>query len=247
MQEELEAERKKRKRAELAESNREERKIEAQIALAREIEGTCGEASPEHETAQRDGAVADLHEREQPLQLSLAADGAKRDRPAEDEHGASGRKRALFEQAQPAARRESGSDRAADGSAARKRSKVEELMHAEKERRERSAAAASASAAPAEGSGGAISGPWVARGIAVKVTAEHLEDYFRKKGVIVLVLDDYVAEVEMTDSGDVLRIDQAELETVRHSCVQLLCQQVLTPVVLSYRFLRATQSLSMWS
>lgn len=85
-------------------------------------------------------------------------------------------------------------------------------MQAEKERRERSGTTAASSSAPASG---ANAGPWLARGIVVKVVAEHLEDYYRKKGVVVAVVDGYVGEIEMMDSGDVLRIDQAELETVR--------------------------------
>ena len=89
-------------------------------------------------------------------------------------------------------------------------SQVEELMAQEKARKEREA---EASAAPSH-SGGAIAGPWIAEGIAVKVMAEQLgDDYHKKKGEIVKV-DGYVAEVAMFGSGDVVRIDQAQLETV---------------------------------
>jgi DNA/RNA-binding protein KIN17 len=86
-------------------------------------------------------------------------------------------------------------------------------MHEGKEKRAKereSEARASASAAAA----GAVSGPWIRKGIVVKVMATHLEDYYKCKGSIVAIKDDYIAEVEMLDSGDVLRIDQAELETV---------------------------------
>ena len=210
LQEELEAERRKRKRAELAESKREERQIEAQAALARQVEAAHRGDSPEPEAAQRDGAAAELHEREKPLQLSFAASGAA---AGEGEQASKAPRGALFERAQPSAQSESAKARTpADEEGARKRSKVEELMQAEKERRERSAAAAASVSTPV---GGADTGPWLARDIAVKVMAEHLEGYYKKKGVVVAVVDGYVAEVEMMDSGDVLRIDQAELETVR--------------------------------
>ncbi|KNC77544.1 hypothetical protein SARC_09994, partial [Sphaeroforma arctica JP610] len=38
--------------------------------------------------------------------------------------------------------------------------------------------------------------------------------YHKCKGEIVRVIDSYIAEVEMLDSGDVLKLDQAHLETV---------------------------------
>jgi DNA/RNA-binding protein KIN17 len=91
-------------------------------------------------------------------------------------------------------------------------------MHQEKERRERSAAAAASASAPAA-TGATIAGPWVTTGIAVKVMAKQLADYYKQKGVVLSVIDGYVAEVQMNESGDVLRVDQAELETVRR-CMQ---------------------------
>jgi hypothetical protein len=86
-------------------------------------------------------------------------------------------------------------------------------MREGKEKRARVQAAearASASAAAA----GAISGPWLRKGIVVKVMAKQLKDYYKLKGSVVAIRDEYIAEVEMLDSGDILRIDQAELETV---------------------------------
>lgn len=58
-------------------------------------------------------------------------------------------------------------------------------------------------------------GAWISKGLVVKVMAEQLEDYYKRKAEVVGIVDQYVAEVEMLDSGDVLRIDQAQLETVR--------------------------------
>lgn len=57
---------------------------------------------------------------------------------------------------------------------------------------------------------------WIKTGIVVKVLNKELAGgaYHKKKGVIVTLVDRLTAEVEMSDSGDVLRINQAQLETV---------------------------------
>jgi len=49
----------------------------------------------------------------------------------------------------------------------------------------------------------------------VKVVHRKLgEKYYKKKGKVVRCKDRYTAVVEMLDNGDVLKIDQAYLETV---------------------------------
>ncbi|KAK7242967.1 hypothetical protein RIF29_37749 [Crotalaria pallida] len=45
-----------------------------------------------------------------------------------------------------------------------------------------------------------------------KVLAE--KGYYKQKGVVRKVIDKYVGEIEMLESKHVLRVDQAELETV---------------------------------
>ena len=40
------------------------------------------------------------------------------------------------------------------------------------------------------------------------------QGYYKKKGLVVEAPTPYVGEIEMLDSGDVLRVDQAQLETV---------------------------------
>jgi DNA/RNA-binding protein KIN17 len=83
-------------------------------------------------------------------------------------------------------------------------------------------------------------GAWLVPGIVVKVMSKDLEQhgYYKKKvrgvagrgalnhpacmailcaamqGVVEKVIDRYVGEISMLDSGDVLRVDQAQLETV---------------------------------
>ena len=57
---------------------------------------------------------------------------------------------------------------------------------------------------------------WLAQGIAVKVMNKQLADgkYYKQKGVVQKVIDRYVGEIKMDESGDVLRLDQEHCETV---------------------------------
>ena len=56
---------------------------------------------------------------------------------------------------------------------------------------------------------------WTAS-LVLQVMSKELQEqgYYKKKGTIVAVKSPYVGEIEMADSGDVLRVDQAQLETV---------------------------------
>lgn len=57
---------------------------------------------------------------------------------------------------------------------------------------------------------------WLCEGIVVKIMSKALaqKGYYKQKGVVIKVIDKYVGEIEMLDSKHVLRVDQAELETV---------------------------------
>uniref|UniRef100_A0A0D6R3K2 DNA/RNA-binding protein Kin17 WH-like domain-containing protein n=1 Tax=Araucaria cunninghamii TaxID=56994 RepID=A0A0D6R3K2_ARACU len=57
---------------------------------------------------------------------------------------------------------------------------------------------------------------WLCEGIVVKVMSKGLAEkgYYKEKGVVVKVIGKYVGEIKMMESGHVLRVDQAELETV---------------------------------
>lgn len=57
---------------------------------------------------------------------------------------------------------------------------------------------------------------WLTTGIVVKVMSRALKEkgYYKMKGVVKAVIAKYIGEVEMMDTGDVLKVDQAELETV---------------------------------
>lgn len=58
--------------------------------------------------------------------------------------------------------------------------------------------------------------PWLQVGIVVKVMSRALEPhgYYKAKAEVVAIRDRFVAELEVVGSGDVLRVDQRELETV---------------------------------
>eukprot|EP01134_Creolimax_fragrantissima_P000467 CFRG0467T1 len=57
---------------------------------------------------------------------------------------------------------------------------------------------------------------WIVKRLIVKVINRKLAGgrYHKAKGEIIRVHDKYVAEIEMLDTGDVIKIDQAHLETV---------------------------------
>jgi DNA/RNA-binding protein KIN17 len=56
---------------------------------------------------------------------------------------------------------------------------------------------------------------WLHKGIVVKVLSKiESKKYYKQKGVVLNVIDDYTGEIEMLDTKDVLRIDQSDLETV---------------------------------
>ena len=57
---------------------------------------------------------------------------------------------------------------------------------------------------------------WLAEGIVVKVMSKALKDkgLYKQKGVVQRVIDRYVGEIKMLEGGLVVRVDQAELETV---------------------------------
>ena len=56
---------------------------------------------------------------------------------------------------------------------------------------------------------------WLHEGIVVKVVTKKLgEKYYKKKGVIKEVVDNYIAIVKMIETGDCIKLDQEHLETV---------------------------------
>lgn len=57
--------------------------------------------------------------------------------------------------------------------------------------------------------------PWLRKNIVVKIVAKSLGDkYYKKKGYIKELVDDYVGLVVVNDTGAKLKLDQEHLETV---------------------------------
>ncbi|KAI8469246.1 MAG: splicing factor-like protein [Monoraphidium minutum] len=129
----------------------------------------------------------------------------------------------------PRAARPADADAAGGAAAAagKKRSKLEELMQRDLEAKRRRQDGGGGGGGDADGGGGGGPEPasssgrgrvdhWLAAGVVVKVMSKALKEhgYYKQKGVVERVIDKYVGEVAILGSGDVIRVDQAELETV---------------------------------
>jgi len=103
------------------------------------------------------------------------------------------------------------SEESAGSSSVRKRkSALEEIMEMEEEQKKKKKQTKMMDSSCAK-----VTDPWLATGIVVKVVTPKLgEKYYRKKGVVVDIVDKYRAVVRMLDSGDRVRVDEAHLETV---------------------------------
>lgn len=99
--------------------------------------------------------------------------------------------------------------------AAGKRSKVEELMVRELDMKSRQSIVQETSTSKEDNVMKKVEDVWICQNIVVKIVSPSLKEhgYFKKKGRIVKV-EGYEAEIDMLDSGDVIRVDQQELETV---------------------------------
>jgi len=227
-----EEERRKREKHQLDEEGRMQRLLEEQVTRAHKVARTEGEQG------EGDGESCSELKREaleEPIKLSLAPAGPAAAAAA----GSSGRVGSHGEgrggeeskgRAKPAVplfgdgddEEPSTSGAAASGAHPRKLSKVEELMKKDLEAKaRREAAAAGPSGRSHEGGsssssrGGRVD-HWLYPGIIVKVMSKALKEhgYYKQKGVVEQVIDKYIGEVSMLGSGDVIRVDQAELETV---------------------------------
>lgn len=203
-----EKKRARRERAEKEEAERHARALEKQIERARkesEERGEDGDAAAAAAAAASDVKLEDL----QALggftlpaaKLAGAEKASEASRPApavafDDDEGVAG----------PSGR---ASAAAATTGPPHKKSKLEELM-------ERDMAAKKQQAAAAAAPGRKGPAPWLSEGIVVKVMSKALKEhgYYKQKGVVTAVIDGYIGEIEMLGSGDVVRVDQAELETV---------------------------------
>lgn len=95
------------------------------------------------------------------------------------------------------------------------------LGHQEEERKkaaiaEKAAAEAAAVAAAEQAAAGDRKDHWLYEGIVVKVMHKELKSgrYYKRKGVVKELVDNYTAKVALLDSSTVLKLDQEYLETV---------------------------------
>lgn len=117
----------------------------------------------------------------------------------------------------------SSSSNASSSSSSRPMTTMERMMAEEQAKKAKAAAAVAASAAAISSSSAAASSSsglrqedWLHTGIVVKCLNKKVGGgkYYKQKGVIIKIEDTFIAHLKMLDSGDVLRVDQADLETV---------------------------------
>lgn len=91
----------------------------------------------------------------------------------------------------------------------RKRNAIDDLMAEEERRKEKQQREAAAKKAERLEN-------WITTGIVVKIVNKKVGDgkYYKQKGVITAVEDKFGATIETVDAGDILRLDQDDLETV---------------------------------
>lgn len=194
----------KRDRAERDEEERKKADIEAQIERAQKFARTDeGPAAPQGSELHRDETDG------QPLKIAL--NSAAVDRPNGKPPLAPKRSSAFDDDG---GHEQSQAQAPASGSAARPKSKLEQMM--EEDRRKQQILDKQKADRAANASNGRKDEPWLTEGIIVKVMSKALREagYYKSKGAIVKVLKRYVAEISILDGGDILQVDQAELETV---------------------------------
>jgi DNA/RNA-binding protein KIN17 len=199
-----EKKRHKRVRAEKEEEDRHQRDLEVQIERARQLNAEANHStvngqteSPTHEDAKAQG---------QPV-LGFQLPSKLKATEATAEKSTSKRFLENFQDdEEDEDQKQGGFQSRGDGS--KKKSKVEQLIEADM--------VAKAAKQRKDVMSGRKDKPWLAKGIIVKVMSQALLEhgYYKEKGLVLAVLDDYVAEIEMLKSGDIIRVDQEELETV---------------------------------
>lgn len=190
--------RSKRDRAERDEEHRRKAEIESQIERAQKrarVEEDSGEATQ--------GSELHRTEHGEPLKIALSSAAPER---ASGKPPIAPKLNAAFA--------DDGRPTQTQPGTARPKSKLELLMERDKvfEKQKADRAAASASSSHT----GRKDDPWLSEDIIVKVMSKALKEagYYKGKGVVQRVLKHYVAEISMLDGGDILQVDQAELETV---------------------------------
>jgi len=107
------------------------------------------------------------------------------------------------------ARKKSKESASSSSSGRKRKSALDEIMEMEEEEKKKKQKKL------ADSSSAKMTDPWLMAGIVVKVVTPKLgEKYYRKKGVVMDIVDRYSGVIRMLDNGDRIRVDEAHLETV---------------------------------
>ncbi|XP_033147030.1 KIN17-like protein [Brassica rapa] len=178
----------KRVKSDLAEEEKQEREIQRQIERASDMfnAGDDGEKKKDEDLSLKSGVKVGFSLGGGIIKQAVTTSGQARGESSKH----------MFEDEED----ERGEKRKRSGGDSERGSALAELMREEEKMKERMNRKAY----------------WLCQGITVKVMSKALAEkgYYKQKGVVRKVIDNYVGEVEMIDSKHVLRVDQEELETV---------------------------------
>ncbi|KAF8082129.1 hypothetical protein N665_0846s0011 [Sinapis alba] len=182
----------KRVKSDLAEEEKQEREIRKQIDRAAEKLNTCDDDDDDVEKKKDE----DLLRLKSGVKVGFSLGGGIKQAVTTGGQARGESSKHMFEDEED----ERGEKRKQSGGDSERRSALEELMKEEEKKKERM------NRKPY----------WLFQGIVVKVMSKALAEkgYYKQKGVVRKVIDNYVGEIEMLDSKHVLRVDQEELETV---------------------------------
>lgn len=209
----------KRERAEREEEERHHRALEKQIEKARQADGDASGGAGNDDLS-ADGVGTEVRPEDLAAPLGFALPDTRLGQAVDAERAPRVAPSLAFDEIEeggPSKPPRPSSVAAAAGYGAsagppHKKSKLEQLMERDlRAKQQQAASEATAAAANRKGPG-----PWLAEDIVVKVMSKTLKGhgYYKQKGTVLRVIDRYIGEIEMTGSGDVIRVDQAELETV---------------------------------
>lgn len=207
-----EKKRHKRVRAEKEEEDRHQRDLEVQIERARQLNAECSDQSTVDDQTELHTQQDAVDVQGQPvLGFQLPSKLKATEAAADKKKSRSKRFLENFQDDDEGEDQNQGRIQSKGDGA--KKSKVEQLIEADMVAKAAKQRKDGMVAVPAEGR---RDKPWLAKGIIVKVMSQALLEhgYYKEKGLVLAVLDDYIAEIEMLKSGDIIRVDQEELETV---------------------------------
>ncbi|KZV28849.1 hypothetical protein F511_06283 [Dorcoceras hygrometricum] len=186
----------KRARADLADEEKQEREIQRQIERAEQMMETVDSATANGKNEEGNKSrMLEKNEEDADKKIKLSLGSSFKN--AQEKKDSS---KLLFDDEEFESKKGKSKKQIDDNRSGKNESALDELMKEEEKAKERSNR----------------KDYWLFEGIVVKVMSKALADkgYYKQKGVVKKVIDKYVGEIEMLENKHVLRIDQAELETV---------------------------------